>query len=192
LILVFVGLNGCRKNSPPASDSNQNSSAVEAEAKQPIISDSLKKVIASSSGWNPILSRFYGTEMPDLVVEDIRGKSHNLRDYRGKNVLIVMWATWCMPCMQEIPHLKALREIMPEDKLAILAISNEAVDVVRAKADSEGLNYTVISYQGILPAPFNGIRGYPSAFFIRPDGRLKLVTEGMMHLGETKAIILAE
>jgi hypothetical protein len=54
------------------------------------------------------------------------------------------------------------------------------------------MSYTVVSHQGVLPEPFSSIRGYPSAFFIRPDGTLKLVTEGMSYLGEMKAIILAE
>jgi peroxiredoxin len=194
LILIFclsacIVINGCRKSSPPkAGGEEQSSSAVT----NPSISDSLKAVISSRMGWNPILSNFYGKEMPDFTVKDIAGKTYNLKDYRGKNVLVVMWATWCVPCLQEIPHIKALREIMPEDKLAILAISNEPVSVVKATAESEKMNYTVISHQGGLPEPFSNIRAFPSAFFIRPDGTLKLVTEGSMHLGETKSIILAE
>ncbi len=192
LVLVFclsacvVIMNGCRKSSPPGASSG------EASAENPSVSNSLKEIISHRSSWNPILSGFYGSQMPDFAVKDITGKAHNLSDYRGKNVLVVMWAAWCQPCLQEIPHLKALREIMPADKLAILAISNESAGVVRAKAASENLNYTVISHQGTLPKPFSNVRGIPSAFFIRPDGTLKLVSEGMMHLGETKAVILAD
>jgi peroxiredoxin len=130
--------------------------------------------------------------MPDFKVKDITGKTHSLSDYRGKNVLVIMWATWCQPCQLEIPHLRALHEIMPADKLAILAISSEPVDVVKAMAKSENINYTVISHQGVLPEPFSSIRGYPTNFFIKPDGTLKLVVEGGSYLGEMKSIILAE
>ncbi|MDD5134105.1 MAG: TlpA disulfide reductase family protein, partial [Phycisphaerae bacterium] len=117
---------------------------------------------------------------------------HNLSGYRGKNVMIVLWATWCRPCVQEIPHLIALREIMAEDKLVILAISNEPADAVKSMADDKKMNYTVVSYKGVLPEPFSSIRGYPSTFFIKPDGTLKLVIEGSAGLGEFKSIILAE
>ncbi|MBU2596540.1 MAG: TlpA family protein disulfide reductase, partial [Planctomycetes bacterium] len=120
------------------------------------------------------------------------GKTHNLSDYKGKDVLVVLWATWCQPCILEIPHLTALRDIMGEDKLSILAISNEPAELVKAMAKKKDINYTVVSYQGVLPEPFNRIRGIPSAFFIRPDGTLKLVVEGGAHLGEMKSIILAE
>jgi len=135
---------------------------------------------------------FYGKEMPDFKVKDINGKEHNLKDYRGKNVVVTMWATWCQPCMQEMPHLIALREIMSKDKVAILAISNEPLNVVKETAEREGINYTVISYRGSLPEPFSIIRGIPTTFFIRPDGTLKLVVEGASQLGEMKAIILAD
>jgi thiol-disulfide isomerase/thioredoxin len=198
LVLVFclsacIVTNGCRKSNPAkAPAGRQPSSAAKDSTKNLSVSKSLSEIISRGSGWSPILASFYGKEMPDFNVKDITGKTYSLGDYRGKDVLVIMWATWCRPCLQEIPHLKALREIMPADKLAILAISSEPVKTVKATAESEDISYTVISYQGVLPEPFSSIRGYPSAFFIRPDGTLKLVAEGMMHLGEMKSIILAE
>jgi thiol-disulfide isomerase/thioredoxin len=204
LVLVFclltcVVISGCRKSRPrkaPASGqfspAGAGKSAAEVSTKNLSVSKSLREIISRGSGWSPILGSFYGKELPDFKVGDITGKTQSLSDYRGKNVLVVMWATWCQPCLQEIPHLKALREIMPADKLAILAISSEPAGVIKAMAESENINYTVISYQGILPEPFSSIRGYPTIFFIKPDGTLKLVAEGMTRLGETKSIILAE
>jgi thiol-disulfide isomerase/thioredoxin len=144
------------------------------------------------TSWNPILTDFYGKTVADFNVTDITGKTHRLSDYKGKDVLVVLWATWCQPCLLEIPHLVALRDIMGEDKLAILAISNEPAEVVKIMAKNKNINYTVISYQGVMPEPFSRIRGYPSSFFIRPDGTLKLVVEGGAHLGEMQSIILAE
>jgi peroxiredoxin len=186
-------MNGCRKSSPTkAPASGQSSAANKVSAGKLSVSKALNEIISRRSSWNPILADYYGKQMPDFQVKDITGKTHSLGDYRGKNVLVIIWATWCQPCLQEIPHLKALREIMPADKLAILAISNEPASVVKAMAEKEDINYTVISHQGSLPEPFSSIRGYPSGFFIKPDGTLKLVTEGTMRLGETKSIILAE
>jgi peroxiredoxin len=204
LVLVFclaacISLVGCKKSSPTKAPADKQSSpspadktTVPAMAKNPAVSKALEEIIARRNSWNPILANFYGKEMPDFKVEDINGKTHSLKDYRGKNVMVIMWATWCQPCLQEIPHLIALREIIPADKLAILAISNEPANTVKATAQSEGINYTVISHRGSLPEPFNIVRGIPTTFFIRPDGTLKLVVEGGSQLGEMKAIILAE
>ena len=190
---VCVVITGCRKSSPTKTPaSGQSSTANKDSAKSLPVSKALAEIISRRSSWNPILADYYGKRMPDFKVKDITGKTHSLSDYRGKNVLVIMWATWCQPCQLEIPHLKALREIMPADKLAILAISNEAAEVVKATARSENINYTVISHQGVLPEPFSSIRGYPTNFFIKPDGTLKIVVEGGSYLGEMKSIILAE
>jgi peroxiredoxin len=180
---------GCRKSNPQ--QPSQNAQNVQREPNAPV-TPALKSIIAAASGWGPILSNFYGKQMPDFTVKDITGKTQKLSDYRGKEVMVVFWATWCMPCQEEIPHLIALRDIFSADKLAILAISNESVDNVKAMAADKNMNYTVISYKGALPEPFSSIRGFPSAFFIKPDGTLKICTEGGLHLSEMKSIILAQ
>lgn len=199
LALVFGLLNfslftGCKKSTPsPEQPSEQAVSQTSQEADANTTNpNALKSIIERRTGWNPILPEFYGKEMPDFQVTDITGKSHSLKDYRGKNVMVVMWATWCNPCMQEVPHLNTLRDIMPEDKLAILAISNENIETVKKTAQSKNMKYTVIATQENLPAPFSEVKGIPTAFYIRPDGTLKVVTEGSTVLGEMKSIISAE
>lgn len=189
--LSFTAINGCRKIAPTGEDSNAPAAA-EKPVEKSVISKPLQDVIDRRTSWAPILQSFYGKEMPDFQVTDINGKTHKLSEYRGKNVMVVMWATWCQPCMQEVPHLNALRDIMAEDKLAILAISNENVETVRKTAQNKNMKYTVIATQEQLPEPFSNVRGIPTTFFVRPDGTLKLVTEGGTYLGEMKAIVLAE
>lgn len=188
----------CKKGNPneqlpqPSKEASAQPAANPPVTKSPLISKAIEDIILNRKTWNPILFDYYGKIMPDFTVKDINDKEHKLSDYRGKNVMVVFWATWCVPCMQEVPHLVALREIMPQDKLAILAISNESANKVREVAEKEEMTYTVISYKGKLPEPFNIIRGIPTTFYIRPDGTLKLVVEGACQLGEMKAIILAE
>jgi len=196
LLVIFISLlvvSGCKKSSPqePQKPAETKISA-KTPAKTSAVSKSLSEVIARRTSWNPILENFYGKQMPDFKVTDIAGKVHNLADYKGKTVMVVMWATWCQPCLQEIPHIKAMRDIMDSNSLAILAISNEPEATVKAMAKSEDMNYTVISYQGNLPEPFSNVKGIPTTFYIKPDGKLKLVTEGLSYLGEMKSIILAE
>ena len=92
----------------------------------------------------------------------------------------------------ETPHLIALRNIIGEDKLAILAISSESPALVKQFVAQKKINYTVFSFSGILPTPFNLVRAIPCSFFIDTEGKVKLATEGLLSLGETKAILQAE
>lgn len=194
----FIALNGCRKSTPenPQQQTTQEPQKAaevnQGPAKNPYVSKALDEIISRRTSWNPILGKYYGKAMPDFEATDINGKKIKLSDYRGKDIMVVMWATWCMPCMQEVPHLNALREIMSADKLAILAISNENPTVVQEAKEQKQMSYTVISNQAPLPEPFSNVQGIPTTFYLKPDGTLKLVTEGGTYLGEMKSILQAQ
>ena len=153
---------------------------------------SLEDIIKAAKTWEPSFKSWYGKPAPDFTLTDIAGKEQKLSDYRGKNVLLVFWATWCPPCKIEIPHLIELRKTVSKDDLAILAISNENPSVVKKFAAQAKINYTILLDQVPLPAPYSSISAIPSAFFINPEGKIKLGTTGLLSLAEIKAIFEVE
>jgi peroxiredoxin len=158
---------------------------------------SLKDVIEQAKGWSPSYTSWYGKPAPNFTVTDLAGKKHQLSDYRGKNVLIVFWTTWCPPCRLEIPHLIELRKTISEDEFAVLAISNEKRDLVKKVVDKVGINYTVLLEKDDMSEPFGVMRifrttGIPCSFYIDPEGKIKLATSGLTTSREIKAILKAE
>jgi thiol-disulfide isomerase/thioredoxin len=153
----------------------------------------LENIILQARTWKPVYESWSSRQAPDFTLSDITGRQHKLSDYRGKNVVIVFWATWCGPCKIEIPNLIALRNTVSTDNLAILAISSgETAEKVINFASANRINYTALLNDGNLPSPFDKINYIPCSFFVRPDGKIKLATSGLMALGEIKAIIQAD
>jgi len=154
---------------------------------------SLEDIIKTRTTWDPSYASWYGKTAPDFTLTGLDGKPHTLSGYRGKNVLLVFWATWCGPCIMELPHLKALRTRLSKDKLAILAISNEPADLLKKFASDKKINYTILlTDTGGLPSPFGSVNSIPCSFFVTPEGKIKFATVGPLTLGIMKAIILAE
>jgi peroxiredoxin len=206
-VLTLGVMTGCKKEpqSDPANDSNQTAQQQTAEpnttVKPVVIAPpklTIHDIIKRARGWGPAFTNWYGKEAPDFTVTDLNGKKHTLSEYRGKNVMLTFWATWCPPCIAEIPHLIELRKQIGEDKLVILAISHidprNSTEAVRKFVTANPIiNYPVTSTDAAtMPRPYNYINSIPSSFFIAPDGKIKLVTEGMTSLPQMKAIIEAE
>jgi thiol-disulfide isomerase/thioredoxin len=130
-----------------------------------------------------------------MQLTDIDGKVHKLSEYKGKDVLVVFWATWCPPCNMEVPGLIKLRKTNSADKLQILAISSEqgGIETVREFVDKKEINYTTIwTRHNELPAPFVHTTDLPTAFFIDKQGNFKLITAGMMDEESVQGIIDAK
>jgi len=143
--------------------------------------------------WDVAFASSFGKDAPDFSVNDITGKAHKLSEYRGRNVVVVFWATWCPACNLEIPHLIELRNMFPEDKLAILSISNEEPGHLKHFAESKGINYTVASLGGSpLPEPFANVTSIPTTFFIDPEGKIKFAAVGLVPLADAKVIMNIE
>ncbi len=205
IILVIVIYRGTTKtqlsdNLQPEPQHEQTSAETTKPIVKPKVSTkaSLRDIIRAARTWGPAYEPWIGKAAPDFTLTDLAGKQHNLSDYRGKNVMLVFWATWCGPCVREVPHLIALRNLISEDELAILAISynspNNTTEMIKKFVKrNKRINYTVSSTDAYtMPNPYNTINSIPCSFFIDPDGKIKLATVGLLSLGSMKAIIQAE
>jgi peroxiredoxin len=154
---------------------------------------SQEHIAESQKTWDIAFTASFGKNAPDFSLDDIEGKTHKLSDYQGRNVMVVFWATWCPACNLEIPHLIELRKMLAEDKLAILAISNEEPERLKKFAELKGINYTVASLgDNPLPEPFANVISIPTTFFIDPEGKVKFAAVGVVSLADAKVIMNAE
>jgi len=73
-------------------------------------------------------------KLPDLAFEDGDGQPRKLSDWRGKTVLVNLWATWCVPCRKEMPALDQLEGKLGSDRFAVVAINIDTRDPDKPKA----------------------------------------------------------
>lgn len=124
---------------------------------------------------SPLIS---GHEAPNFSAEDFDGKSVKLSDYRGKFVFIDIWATWCGPCVGEIPNVQAAANKYKDAPLAIIGVSiDDDMDRAVTFVESKKLTYSQLWCEGGWQSDIckqYQVHGIPATFLIDPEGKLLL------------------
>src|SRR5689334_13727427 len=79
--------------------------------------------LASPSAAAAQLSEWRGGPMPGLVLRDLDGRQVDLASYRGRTVIVNFWATWCAPCVAEMPSIMLLREKYAKQGLEVIGVN---------------------------------------------------------------------
>lgn len=115
-----------------------------------------------------------GRFFPPLVLQDFSGADKPLADYRGKLVILNVWATWCPPCRKELPSLQRLQERLDPERFAVLGLSVDSdVDFAREYLLERGITFeNFIDRDAREARRLLGIRAYPDTFIVSPQGVL--------------------
>lgn len=117
-------------------------------------------------------------EAPTFSLADIEGKSLSLKDYKGKVVLLMFWATWCGPCRMEIPHLIELQNTYGKKGFAVLALSvsdqQQTIERMTAFVKQAKINYRVALKGESVATQYGGMESIPTAFLIDRSGKLRV------------------
>ena len=98
----------------------------------------------------------------------LNGENVSLSDFKGKIVILDFWATWCPPCVTEIPHFIELYEQYKDQGFAMVGVSldREGVDVVKSFVQKYGINYPILMSDGQVEKAYGGITSIPTTFVI--------------------------
>jgi thiol-disulfide isomerase/thioredoxin len=156
--LLVLALSGCKPEAAPGPEP-EVAPAAAVEAATP----------AASS--EP--AQTYTVDFPNLDLPTIDGGRYVLAEQRGKWVVVNFWATWCAPCLKEMPELSALHSMRENIRVVGLAYEETTPEALQAFLAERPVTYPVVIADPYAPpADFATPRGLPMTFLINPQGRV--------------------
>ncbi|MEN8176708.1 MAG: TlpA disulfide reductase family protein [Pseudomonadota bacterium] len=120
-----------------------------------------------------------GQPAPALRLPDLSGNSIDLESYRGKVILVNFWATWCPPCIRELPSMRRLKETLGSEGLEILAVNRQE----SPRRVAQFLKQTPVNFPVLLDESAESSKAWnaevlPTSFLVGPGGHIRYTAVG--------------
>ena len=136
----------------------------------PEYTEVVEEVVREASKLKP------GQPAPDFTLDDLQGRSVSLSDFKGQAVFLDFWASWCGPCIEDLPHLAKIKQQIQNQKVVFLSISLDAsVEQWHQAVEAYTLTGVHVHAPGgwqAAVAQLYQVRSIPSYFLVGPDGRM--------------------
>ena len=110
-----------------------------------------------------------GTDIEKVQLTDLNGQLLNIKQYAGKTVFINFWATWCKPCIAEMPSIEKAKNKLSDQNIVFLLASNESIPEIQ---DFKNSNTYTSTYLRIENMEALNIQAIPTTYIFNPQGKL--------------------
>ncbi len=110
----------------------------------------------------------------DMPLQGVDGNQSNLKSFLGKWVVVNYWATWCPPCIVEMPELQSFHDAHADNNAIVIGINTEHIGQQRLQSFLEEyfITYPVFTSQPAKASALGLIPGLPTTFLVSPDGQV--------------------
>jgi thiol-disulfide isomerase/thioredoxin len=129
----------------------------------------------------------------DFTLPDLAGNPVHLADFRGKIVIVDFWATWCPPCIFQVPELNRFWAAHKDagDVMVIgVAVDVEGAEIVSPWAEEQGVAYPLVIGSEEVARDFGAV-GFPTLVIMKPDGQIDSLHVGLIESDELEALVAA-
>ena len=163
VLLPILLLAACRQDPAPT-----DAAAAPAAGETPIAEPA---AVAADGAATPAGDLPLGPDLPALQVATIDGGRYDLAEHRGEWVVVNFWATWCSPCLKEMPELSALHSM--REHISVVGLAYEEIEgpAMQSFLDEHPVAYPIAIIDIYAPPEdFDTPRGLPMTYLIAPDG----------------------
>ena len=177
VLLSCLAMSACKRDAEPAA----LPAPIDEPTAQPATPQASAPVAAASA-----------KEVPALRVTTVDGKTFDLADQRGKWTVVNFWATWCGPCLKEMPELSALDAMREHIVVVGLAYEDTSLEDMRAFLAKHPVVYPIALLDVYNPpSDFDPPRGLPMTVLVGPDGKVAKTITGPVTAHDIEAAIAA-
>ncbi len=118
----------------------------------------------------------------DVMLQDLSGKQHQLSQYAGRWLIINYWATWCPPCLEEVPELVALYDARKTKDLMVIGVvfDYESIEEVKRYVDDMLMSYPIVLGNDKIVKQIGSADVLPATYLFNPLGKLVKVKKGLV------------
>lgn len=110
-----------------------------------------------------------GVKLASIRLVDLYGKAVDMDEFRGKTVFINFWATWCKPCLQEMPTIERAHEQLKDKDIIFLLASNESLEQIKRFKEQRKFAFRYVRVENLEKL---NIQALPTTYIFDPDGKL--------------------
>ncbi|MET0047227.1 MAG: TlpA disulfide reductase family protein [Sedimenticola sp.] len=113
-------------------------------------------------------------EPADFSLPDLDGRTVKLSEFRGKWVVVNYWATWCPPCVEEMPELELFHSQNKDSNAMVLGVNMETIDVELFKdfVEDQFISYPVLRTPPAHRTALGKVPGLPTSYLVSPEGHV--------------------
>ena len=138
-----------------------------AQSKQALLASEERKLL-NSLRITPATARIDAHNFAGKLPDE---KTVNLKDYRGRFILLNFWATWCSPCLKEMPDFEKAYQQMGQEKLIVLAVGmGEDTKKISKFAEKYGFTFPMVADPKLEITNLYGVKNIPVTYLIDPEG----------------------